>query len=91
MPLLEGSPGAKAAMEAGTAAPGDVASMEDLACCLGRFLHVCPGLDKVGGCRARGSLGSRAMCSDVPRNAFHPIGHFTPPPRVLGVHWRAAG
>ena len=48
MPLLAGSPGAQAALEAGTAEPSDVASMEDLASCLGRFLHVCPGLNKVG-------------------------------------------
>ena len=38
---------AQAALEAGTASPGDVASLDDLAVCLGRFLHVCPGLDKV--------------------------------------------
>lgn len=47
MPLLQGSPAAQAALESGSCLPQDIVSEEELAACLGRFLRVCPNLDKV--------------------------------------------
>ena len=41
MPILATSP------LAASPPPSDVASEDELAACLGRFLHVCPGLNKV--------------------------------------------
>ena len=41
MPVLASSP------LAANAAPSDIATEDDLSVCLGRFLHVCPGLDKI--------------------------------------------